>query len=145
MTFHELEALLRDEVQGGSAGVCGLETPRPAALRVVIETVPGRSHVVWLLREADGDGEVARIVAPAAKIPKGRELAPDAARALLRRNASLSAGALAIASLGDEENVSLVLPLRLASSTPTEILLSIVRAANAADAFEESLGGIDAL
>jgi hypothetical protein len=144
MTFHELEVLLRQEVQGGTTGVCGLEVPRPAALRVVIETVPGRSHVVWLLREADGDGEVARIVAPAAKIPKGRELGPDAARALLRRNASLSAGALAIASLGDEENVALVLPLRLADSDAGAVLLAIVRAANAADAFEESLGG-DAL
>lgn len=144
MNFHELEVLLRQEVQGGTTGVCGLEVPRPAALRVVIETVPGRSHVVWLLREADGDGEVARIVAPAAKIPKGRELGPDAARALLRRNASLSAGALAIASLGDEENVALVLPLRLADSDAGSVLLAIVRAANAADAFEESLGG-DAL
>ncbi len=141
MTFHELEALLREEAQGGATGVCGLEAPRPGALCAVIETVPGRSHVVWLLREADGDGEVARIVAPAAKIPKGRELGSDAARALLRRNASLSAGALAIASLGDEENVALVLPLRLASTDAAEVLLAIVRAANAADAFEETLGG----
>ena len=78
MNFHELEALLREEAHGGSAGICGLEVPRPGMLRVVIETVPGRSHAVWLLREADGDGEVARIVAPAAKIPKGRELGPDA-------------------------------------------------------------------
>lgn len=144
MTFHELEALLREEAHGGSAGICGLEVPRPGTLRVVIETVPGRSHVVWLLREADGDGEVARIVAPAAKIPKGRELGPDAARALLRRNAGLAAGALAIASLGDEETVALVLPLRLAGIDASELLLAIVRAANAADAFEETLGG-DAL
>jgi hypothetical protein len=144
MTFQELEALLRQEAHGGAAGVCGLEMPRPGALRVVIETVPGRSHVVWLLREADGDGEVARIISPAAKIPKGRELGPDAARALLRRNGAISAGALGIVSLDDEEHVALVLPMRLASSDAAEILLAIVRAANAADAFEETLGG-DAL
>lgn len=144
MTFQELEALLREEAQSGATGVCGFERPRPGALRVAIETVPGRSHIVWLLRESDGDGEVARIVAPAAKIPKGRELGPDAARALLRRNAALSAGALAIASLGDEETVALVLPLRLAGIDASELLLAIIRAANAADAFEETLGG-DAL
>lgn len=145
MTFQELEALLREESHGGTTGVCGLEAPRPGVLRVLIETVPGRSHAVWLLREADGDGEVARILAPAAKIPKGRELAPHAARTLLRRNASLAAGTLAIASLDEEEHVALVLPLRLATSTAAEILLAIVRAANAADAFEETLGGDDAL
>ena len=95
MTFAELRILLRSEAARAGSGVRSVEVLGQATLRIEIETVPGRSHGVWLAHELSSDGETIRLVAPAARIPKGRELTPDAARALLRRNAQLSAGALA--------------------------------------------------
>jgi hypothetical protein len=141
MNFGELQALLRDEVQSGASGVRKLEGIGSSILRVEIETVPGRSHGVFLAWEGDGDGEVVRLFAPAARLPKGRELAPEAARTLLRRNATLAAGALALVTIDGAEHVALVVPLRLAETDAATLLLGIVRAANAADAFEETLGG----
>jgi hypothetical protein len=82
-----------------------------------------------------------RIFAPAARIPKGRELSPDAARALLRRNAQISSGALAVVSIDGDEHISLVVPLKLADGDAAGALLAVLRAANAADAFEETQGG----
>jgi hypothetical protein len=110
-----------------------------------METVPGRSHGVWLAQEMSADGETLRIIAPAARIPKGRELAPDAARALLRRNAQLSAGAMALVSIDGHEHIALSVPLALAAFDAPNALLAMLRAANAADAFEETQGGGDEL
>ena len=145
MTFDELRSMLRDEAAHQSSGVRAVETVGAASLRVEMETVPGRTHVVWLAQEMSADGETLRILAPAARIPKGRELAPDAARALLRRNAQLSAGALALVSIDGDEHIALVVPLKLADVDAASALLTLLRAANAADAFEETQGGGDEL
>ena len=144
MTFEELRSLLRSEAQARRDGVQSVVTVGAASLRVEVETVPGRSQGVWIAHEISADGEWIRLVSPAARIPKGRELGPDAARALLRRNAQLSAGALSLVSLDGEEHIALVVPLALASLDPPGALLALLRAANAADAFEETLGS-DAL
>lgn len=141
MNFGQLRSMLREEATQASSGVRAVEEAGPASLRVEMETVPGRTHVVWLAQETSADGETLRIFAPAARIPKGRELAPDAARALLRRNAQISAGALALVSIEGEEHIALVVPVNLASVDATGALLAVLRAANAADAFEETLGG----
>lgn len=141
MTFDELRSILRDEAAHGGSGVQALEPVGAASLRVEMETVPGRSHTVWLVQETSADGEMLRIVAPAARIPKGRELSPDAARALLRRNAQLSAGAVALVSVDGDEHIALVVPLKLHEVDATGALLAVLRAANAADAFEETQGG----
>ena len=141
MTFDDLRSLLRDEAEGGSSVVRAVEAVGLASLRVEMETVPGRSHCVWLTHELSSDGETLRMITPAARIPKGRELAPDAARALLRRNAQLSAGALALVSIDGDEHIALVVPLKLAEVDAAGVLLALLRAANAADAFEETQGG----
>jgi hypothetical protein len=143
MTFAELQQLLQDEAKRGASGIRILEGVGSTLLRVTVETVPGRLHGVWIAWEGDGDGERVRMVAPAAKLEKGRMLAPDVAMALLRRNASLAVGAIAIVSIEDTEHVALVVPLRLAETDPAAALLALIRAANAADAFEETLGGDD--
>jgi hypothetical protein len=143
MTFDELRTLLRDEAATGSSVVRAVEAIGVASLRVEMETVPGRSHCVWLTHEISSDGETLRMIAPAAHIPKGRELAPDAARALLYRNAQLSAGALALVSIEGDEHIALVVPLKLAPVDGATVLLTLLRAANAADAFEETQGGDD--
>jgi hypothetical protein len=141
MTFDELRSLLRDEAEHGASGVRSVEAIGPATVRVEMETVPGRSHCVWLTHELSSDGETLRLIAPAAGIPKGRDLAADAARALLRRNAQLSAGALALVSIDGDEHIALVVPLKLAEVDAAGALLALLRAANAADAFEETQGG----
>lgn len=141
MTFAELQELLRDEAKNGSSGIRILEGLGSTVLRITLETVPGRLHGVWIRWEGDGDGELVRMVAPAARLEKGRLLAPVTADALLRRNASLAAGALAIVTIDDADHVALVVPLRLAEVDPAGALLALIRAANAADAFEETLGG----
>lgn len=141
MTFDELRSLLRDEAEHGGSGVRTVEAIGLATLRVEMETVPGRSHCVWLTHELSSDGETIRLLAPAARIPKGRDLAPDAARALLRRNAQLSAGALALVSIDGDEHIALVVALKLAEVDAAGALLAMLRAANAADAFEETQGG----
>jgi hypothetical protein len=141
MTFDELRSMLRDEVAHQGNGVRAIETAGAASLRVEMETVPGRTHVIWLAQEMSADGEMLRIFAPAARIPKGRELSPDAARALLRRNAQISSGALALVSIDGDEHVALVVPLNLSDVDAANALLALVRAANAADAFEETQGG----
>jgi hypothetical protein len=143
MTFDELRSLLCDEAEGGSSVVRAVEAVGLASLRVEMETVPGRSHCVWLTHELSSDGETLRMITPAARIPKGRELAPDAARALLRRNAQLSAGALALVSIDGDEHIALVVPLKLAAVDGADVLLALLRAANTADAFEETQGGDD--
>ena len=143
MTFAELQELLRDEAKTGSAGVRIVEGLGSTLLRVTVETVPGRLHGVWIRWEGDGDGELVRLVAPAARLGAGRRLAPDAATALLRRNASIAAGAIAIVAIDGADHVALVVPLRLAETDPAGALLALIRAANAADAFEETLGGDD--
>ena len=143
MTFDDLRTLLRDEAEGGSSVVREVEVVGLTSLRVEMATVPGRSHCVWLTHELSSDGETLRIIAPAARIPKGRELAPDAARALLHRNAQLSAGALALVSLEGDEHIALVVPLQLANADGATVLLTLLRAANAADAFEETQGRDD--
>ena len=145
MTFDELRSMLRDEAAHQSSGVRAVEVVGPASLRVEMETVPGRTHVVWLAQEMCADGEMLRIVAPAARIPKGRSLSPDAARALLRRNAQLSSGALALVSLEGDEHIALCVPLALAAVDAPTALLTVLRAGNAADAFEETQGGGDEL
>ena len=145
MTFDELRSMLRGEAGQPGGIVRAVEAIGPASLRVEMETVPGRSHGVWLAQEMSADGETLRIIAPAARIPKGRELAPDAARALLRRNAQLSAGALALVSLDGDEHIALSVPLALATIDAPTALLAMLRAANAADAFEETQGSGDAL
>ena len=141
MTFDDLRTLLRNEAESGSSVVRAVEAIGLASLRVEMATVPGRSHCVWLTHELSSDGETLRMIAPAARIPKGRELAPDAARALLHRNAQLSAGALALVSLEGDEHIALVVPMKLATADGTAVLLALLRAANAADAFEETQGG----
>jgi len=141
MTFDELRTLLREEAQHGNSGVRTVEAIGFASLRVELDTVPSRSHCVWLMHELSSDGETIRLIAPAARIPKGRDLAPDAARALLRRNAQLSAGALALVSIDGDEHIALVVPLKLAEVDAAGALLALLRAANAADAFEETQGG----
>jgi len=140
MTFDELRSLLRDEAEHGRSGVRTVETIGLASLRVELDTVPSRSHCVWLTHEMSSDGETIRLIAPAARIPKGRDLAPDAARALLRRNAQLSTGALALVSIDGDEHIALVVPLKLAEVDAAGALLALLRAANAADAFEETQG-----
>jgi len=140
MTFDELRSLLRDEAEHGGSGVRSVETIGLASLRVELDTVPSRSHCVWLTHEMSSDGETIRLIAPAARIPKGRDLAPDAARALLRRNAQLSTGALALVSIDGDEHIALVVPLKLAEVDAAGALLALLRAANAADAFEETQG-----
>ncbi len=141
MTFDELRSLLRDELEHGNSGVRGVESIGLATIRVEMETVPGRSHCVWISHELSSDGETLRLIAPAARIPKDRDLAPDAARALLRRNAQISAGALSLVSIDGEEHIALVVPLKLAEVDAAGALLAMLRAANAADAFEETQGG----
>jgi hypothetical protein len=141
MTFAELQELLQDEAKRGASGIRILEGVGSTLLRVTIETVPGRLHGVWIGWEGDGDGELVRMVAPAAKLEKGRMLSHEAATALLRRNASLAVGAIAIVSIDGADHVALVVPLRLAETDPATALLALIRAANAADAFEETLGG----
>ena len=141
MTFDELRTLLRAEAEHGSSGVRTVEAIGLASLRVELDTVPSRSHCVWLTHEMSSDGETLRLVAPAARIPKGRDLASDAACALLRRNAQLSAGALALVSIDGDEHIALVVPLKLTDVDAAGALLAILRAANAADAFEETQGG----
>ncbi|RIL07946.1 MAG: hypothetical protein DCC71_01065 [Proteobacteria bacterium] len=141
MTFGELQNLLEDEARRGATGIRILEGLGTTLLRVTVETVPGRLHGVWIAWEGDGDGELARVVAPAAPLPKDRPLAAEASHALLQRNATLNAGALAIVSIDGRDYVALVVPLRLAEIDPAAALLALVRAANAADAFEEALGG----
>lgn len=141
MTFAELQTLLEDEAKRGATGIRILEGLGTTLLRVTVETVPGRLHGVWIAWEGDGDGELVRFVAPAAALPKDRPLAAEAGHALLQRNASLNAGAIAIVSIEGTEYVSLVVPLRLAEIEPAAALLALIRAANAADAFEETLGG----
>ena len=143
MTFDDLRTLLRDEAEGGSSVVREVEAVGLASLRVEMATVPGRSHGVWLTHEISSDGETLRLIAPAARIPKGRELAPEAARALLHRNAQLSAGALALVSIDGDEHIALVVPLKLADVDAAAVLLTLLRAANAADAFEETQGADD--
>jgi hypothetical protein len=145
MTFDELRNLLRTEALRGDSGIDSCETAGPASVRVHLATVPGRSHTVWIAHEMSSDGETVRLVAPAARIPKGRELTADAARALLRRNAQLSTGAIALVAIEGEEHIALVVPLSLGAIEPTDALLAILRAANAADGFEETLGGGDEL
>ena len=141
MTFDELRSLLHAEAEHGGSGVRTVEAIGLATVRVELETVPGRSHCVWLAHELSSDGETLRLLAPAVRIPKDRELAPDAARALLRRNAQISAGALALVSIDGDEHIALVVPLKLAEVDAAGALLAMVRAANAADAFEETQGG----
>jgi hypothetical protein len=141
MTFDELRSLLRNEAENGGSGVRAVEAIGLASLRVELDTVPSRSHCVWLTHEMSSDGETIRLIAPAARIPKGRDLAPDAARALLRRNAQLSTGALALVSIDGDEHIALVVPLKLAEVDAAGALLALLRAANAADAFEETQGG----
>lgn len=143
MTFDDLRSLLCDEAKGGSNVVRAVEAVGLASLRVEMETVPGRSHCVWLSHELSSDGATLRMIAPAARIPKGQDLAPDTARALLHRNAQLSAGALALVSIDGDEHIALVVPLKLADVDGTAVLLALLRAANAADAFEETQGGDD--
>jgi hypothetical protein len=145
MTFDELRSMLRAEAAQGGGCVRAVEAVGLASLRVEMETVPGRSHGVWLAQEMSADGETLRIIAPAARIPKGRELTPDAARALLRRNAQLSAGALALVSLDGDEHIALSVPLLLTEVDAPRALLAMLRAANAADAFEETQGDGDDL
>ena len=141
MTFAELQQLLQDEAKSGQSGIRILEGIGSTLLRVTVETVPGRLHGVWIAWEGDGDGELVRLVAPAAKLAKGHVLSPLASMALLRRNATLAVGALAIVSIEDCEHVALVVPMRLAETDAPTALLALIRAANAADAFEETLGG----
>lgn len=141
MTFGELQSLLEEEAKRGATGIRILEGLGTTLLRVTVETVPGRLHGVWIAWEGDGDGELVRFVAPAVPLPKDRPLAADAAHALLQRNATLNAGAIAIVSLDGSEYVAFVVQLRLAEIEPAAALLALVRAANAADAFEETLGG----
>lgn len=141
MTFDELRSILRAEAKQSDGCVRSVEAAGLASLRVEMETVPGRTHGVWLIQEMSADGETLRIIAPAARIPKGRELAPDAARALLRRNAQLSAGALSLVSLDGDEHIALSVPLALETVDAPNALLAVLRAANAADAFEETQGG----
>ena len=145
MTFDELRSMLREQAKLAGSGVRAVAAAGLASLRVEMETVPGRSHAVWLAQEMSADGEMLRIVAPAARIPKGRELSPDAARALLRRNAQLSAGALSLVSIDGDEHIALCVPLALAGLSAVDALLAILRAANAADAFEETQGSDDEL
>jgi len=141
MTFAELQELLQDEAKRGNSGIRILEGVGSTHLRVTVETVPGRLHGVWIVWEGDGDGELVRFIAPAAKLEKGRLLAPMAATTLLRRNASLAVGALAIVMIEGADHVALVVPLRLDELDAQAALLTLIRAANAADAFEETLGG----
>ncbi len=141
MTFDELRSMLRDEVAHGGGCVRSVEAVGLASLRVEMETVPGRTHGVWLVQEMSVDGETLRIIAPAARTPKGRDIAPDAARALLRRNGQLSAGALALVSIDGDEHIAFSVPLALATVDAPGALLAVLRAANAADAFEETQGG----
>jgi hypothetical protein len=141
MNFHDLQTLLCDEAKRGASGVRSVDGLGSSLLRVEIETVPGRHHGVFLAWEGDGDGEVVRLFAPAARIDKGHELAADVARTLLRRNATLAAGALALVAIDGAEHIALVVPLRLAEVDAPTVILAIIRAANAADAFEETLGG----
>lgn len=141
MTFAELQEILRDETKSGANGIRALEGLGSNMLHVTLETVPGRLHGVFIRWEGDGDGERVRMIAPCARIEKGCVLTAEAASTLLRRNASLAAGALAIVSLADADHVALVVPLRLADLDAANALLTLIRAANAADAFEESLGG----
>jgi hypothetical protein len=141
MTFDELRSILRAEAGQSGSCVRAVAAAGLASLRVEMETVPGRTHGVWLAQEMSADGETLRIIAPAARIPKGRELAPDAARALLRRNAQLSAGALSLVSLDGDEHIALSVPIALATVDAPNALLAVLRAANAADAFEETQGG----
>jgi hypothetical protein len=58
----------------------------------------------------------------------------------LRRNAQLSTGALALVSIDGDEHIALVVPLKLAEVDAAGALLALLRAANAADAFEETQG-----
>jgi hypothetical protein len=141
MTFADLQELLQDEAKRGTSGIRILEGVGSTHLRVTVETVPGRLHGVWIVWEGDGDGELVRFIAPAAKLEKGRMLAPMAATALLRRNASLAVGAIAIVMIEGADHVALVVPLRLDEIDAPTALLALIRAANAADAFEETLGG----
>ena len=141
MTFGELQALLESEAKAGATGIRILEGLGTTLLRVTVETVPGRLHGVWIRWEGDGDGERVRMIAPCARLEKGRHISSEAATALLRRNASLAAGAIAIVTIDGADHVALVVPLRLAEVAPDGALLALIRAANAADAFEETLGG----
>jgi hypothetical protein len=144
MTFAELSELLRDEAKHGATGVRGFEGLGSTILRVTLETVPGRHHGVWIRWEGDGDGELVRMIAPAARIEGPEPITARAATMLLRRNAMLPAGAIAIVTIDGADHVALVVPLRLAEVDAAGALLALTRAANAADAFEETLGG-DAL
>lgn len=141
MTFAELQELLRDEAKSGANGIRVVEGLGANMLHVTLETVPGRLHGVFIRWEGDGDGERVRMIAPCARIEKGRVLTPEAATTLLRRNATLAAGAIGIVSLADADHIALVVPLRLSDLDAASALLALIRAANAADAFEESLGG----
>ena len=144
MTFAELSELLRDEAKHGAIGVRAVEGLGSTILRVTLETVPGRQHGVWIRWEGDGDGELVRMIAPAARIEGHEPISARAATMLLRRNAVLAAGAIAIVTIDGADHVALVVPLRLAEVDAAGALLALTRAANAADAFEETLGG-DAL
>lgn len=141
MTFCELQTLLEAEAKHGATGIRILEGLGTTLLRVTVETVPGRLHGVWIAWEGDGDGEIVRLVAPAAPIPKGQALSAETANSLLQRNAMLNAGAIAIVAVEGRDYVALVVPMRLADVDSAAALLALVRAANAADAFEETLGG----
>lgn len=141
MNFAEFQELLRDEAKNGASGIRILEGLGSTVLRVTLETVPGRLHGVWIRWEGDGDGELVRMIAPAARIEGDQPIAARAATMLLRRNASLAAGAIAIVTIDGADHVALVVPLRIADVDATGALLALTRAANAADAFEETLGG----
>lgn len=140
MDFEDLRAALADAPAAREAGITAVEATSPAGLRVEVETVPGRSHAVWVAHERDGQGDIARLVAPLSRIPKGRSLAPGAAAALLRRNATTILCSLALVTLDGDEHVALVAPLRLETQDTVSCLLALVRLASAADGFEESLG-----
>jgi len=143
MNFAELQEFLRAEAKSGASGIRSLEGVGATTLRVTLETVPGRLHGVWIRWEGDGDGELVRMIAPCARLEKGHQLTADAATALLRRNASLAAGAIALVTIDGLDHVALVVPMRLGEVDPSRALLTLIRAANAADAFEETLGSDD--
>lgn len=93
MTFEEFKNAVELSYQNGQGSFRDFRADKDEkGFRVLLDTEPGRDHLVFVRNAATDMGDVVIATALALELPKGKELTAEMAIHLLKRNAAQAIG-----------------------------------------------------